>query len=141
MTKAKTKKDAKAAELIDRYIADRPDWRGKMLAKIRRVFLTAAPGIVEEWKWMGSPVWSHTGLIAVANAHKDKVKVTFSSGASLPDPKKLFNAGLGGNKWRAIDLYEGDKIDEAAWKALIRSAVKLNTERSKVRHQSTSRRR
>lgn len=131
MTKARSKGDTKASELITKYIADRPDWRGKMLARIRQVFLKAAPGIVEEWKWMGSPVWSHTGMIAVANAHKDKVKVTFSSGASLPDPKKVFNAGLGGNKWRAIDLEEGDKLNEAALKALIKSAIRFNLSRKK----------
>ena len=82
--------------------------------------------IIEEWKWMGSPVWSRDGIIAVGNAHKDKVKLTFSQGAKLPDPDKLFNAGLGGNAWRAIDLFEGDKINERALKNLVRAAVDYN---------------
>ncbi len=126
MKKATAKDDASASERITRYIADLPDWRGKTLAKIRKCFRDADSGIVEEWKWMGSPVWSHTGIIAVGNAHKDKVKLTFDKGAHLPDPDKLFNNGLGGNKWRAIDIYENDRVDEAALKDLIRSAVAFN---------------
>ncbi len=114
------------SELIDKLIADHADWRGKMLANIRKVIHAADPEIVEEWKWMGSPCWSHEGLICVANAHKDKVKVTFSQGASLPDPDKLFNNGLDGNRWRAIDLYEGDRINERALKNMIRAAVDHN---------------
>jgi hypothetical protein len=130
--KAKPKGEASASEKIDDYISDRPDWRGKMLAKIRKVFLAADKAVIEEWKWMGSPVWSHpTGQIAVANAHKDKVKVTFTNGAALPDPKKVFNAGLGGNKWRAIDVSEGDKLDEAGLKGLVKAAIAFNTARSK----------
>ena len=95
------------SERIDQLIAALTDWRGKTLASIRKSILEADREIIEEWKWMGSPVWSHDGIIAVGNAHKDKVKLTFSHGASLPDPDKLFNAGLGGNAWRAIDLFEG----------------------------------
>ncbi len=114
------------SELIDEYIAGFPDWRGKMLASLRRVIRNADPKIIEEWKWMGSPVWSRNGLILVANAHKDKVKLTFAQGASLPDPDKLFNAGLKGNKWRAIDLFEGNKIKKLQLTALINSAVALN---------------
>ncbi len=114
------------SELIDKLIADPADWRGKMLAKIRIIILDADPEIIEEWKWMGSPCWYHDGLICVSNAHKDKVKLTFSQGASLPDPDKLFNAGLGGNKWRAIDFHEGDKIDERALKNMIRAAADCN---------------
>jgi hypothetical protein len=113
--------------LIDKYIADLADWRGKMLADLRNIIHDADPEIIEEWKWMGSPCWSHDGLILVANAHKDKVKLTFSQGASLPDPDKIFNAGLEGNKWRAIDLYEDDRINESALKNIIRAAVVLNT--------------
>jgi hypothetical protein len=129
---AKPKGDASASTQIDNYIADRPDWRGKMLAKIRKVFLGADRAIIEEWKWMGSPVWSHpSGQIAVANAHKDKVKVTFTNGAALPDPKKVFNAGLGGGKWRAIDLTEGDKLDEAGLKGLVKAAIDFNLARKK----------
>ena len=116
----------KPSEQIDELIAGLNDWRGKMLANLRKIIHDADPKIIEEWKWMGSPCWSHDGLICVANAHKDKVKLTFSQGASLPDPDKLFNAGLGGNKWRAIDLYEGDKINERSLEGLIRSAVAHN---------------
>jgi hypothetical protein len=114
------------SELIDRQIADLADWRGKTLANLRKIILDADPEIIEEWKWMGSPCWSHDGLICVANAHKDKVKVTFAQGASLPDPDKLFNNGLGGNKWRAIDLKEGDKINASALKNMILAAVDCN---------------
>jgi hypothetical protein len=115
-----------ASALIDELIAELTDWRGKTLASIRKSILEADRGILEEWKWMGSPVWSLDGMIAVGNAHKDKVKLTFSHGASLPDPHKLFNAGLGGNAWRAIDFFEGDKINERALKNLVRDAVDYN---------------
>ena len=115
-----------ASVLIDEMIKELRDWRGKMLAKVRTIMHEADPEIIEEWKWMGSPVWSHDGMIAVGNAHKDKVKLTFAHGASLPDPEKLFNAGLGGNAWRAIDLFEGDKINERALKNLVRAAVDYN---------------
>jgi hypothetical protein len=115
-----------ASALIDEKIAKLTDWRGKTLAKVREIICQAGPEIVEEWKWMGSPVWSHHGIIAVGNAHKDKVKLTFSHGASLPDPDKLFNAGLGGNAWRAIDFFEGDTINERALKNLVRAAVDYN---------------
>jgi hypothetical protein len=118
-----------ASALIDEKIRELGDWRGKTLAKVRDIIHQADPEIVEEWKWMGSPVWSRDGIIAVGNAHKDKVKLTFSHGARLPDPDKLFNAGLGGGTWRAIDLFEGDKIKESALKNLIRDAVALNLER------------
>jgi len=114
------------SESIDELIAGLTDWRRKTLASLRKSILDADPGIIEEWKWMGSPVWSRDGMIAVGNAHKDKVKLTFSHGASLPDPDKLFNAGLGGNAWRAIDLFEGDKINERALKNLVRAAVEYN---------------
>ncbi len=126
MPRAKSKGDATASELISRYIEDHADWRGEMLARIRKIFIEADPAMVEDWKWMGSPVWSRGGQIAVANAHKDKVKVTFARGAHLADPKKLFNAGLDGKQWRAIDLHEGDELDESALKALIRSAIDYN---------------
>ncbi|MGP0020741.1 MAG: DUF1801 domain-containing protein [Candidatus Sulfotelmatobacter sp.] len=115
-----------ASALIDQLIARLPDWRGKTLATLRKSILEADREIIEEWKWMGSPVWSRDGIIAVGNAHKDKVKLTFANGAKLPDPEKLFNAGLGGNAWRAIDLFEGDKINERALKTLVRDAVAYN---------------
>jgi hypothetical protein len=120
-----------ASERIDQLIAGLADWRGKMLGSVRRSILGADPKIIEEWKWMGSPVWSRDGIIAVGNAHKDKVKLTFANGAMLRDPAKLFNAGLGGNRWRAIDLFEGDKINERALKSLIRAAVDFNQSKAK----------
>ena len=114
------------SERIDQLIAGLTDWRGKTLASIRKNILEADRQIIEEWKWMGSPVWSRDRMIAVGNAHKDKVKLTFSRGASLPDPDKLFNAGFKGNTWRAIDLFEGDKINERALKNLVRAAIDYN---------------
>jgi len=114
------------SERIDRLIAGLTDWRGKTLASVRKTILEADREIIEEWKWMGSPVWSRDGMIAVGNAHKDKVKLTFSHGASLADPDMLFNAGFGGNTWRAIDFFEGDKINERALKNLVRAAVEYN---------------
>lgn len=114
------------SERIDQLIAELTDWRGKTFASIRKSILKADREIIEEWKWRGSPVWSHNGIIAVANAHKDKVKLTFSHGANLPDPDKLFNAGLAGNAWRAIDFFEGDEINERALKNLVRAAVDYN---------------
>ena len=116
----------KSSERIDHLIARLTDWRGKTLASARKTILEADREIIEEWKWMGSPVWARDGMIAVGNAHKDKVKLTFSHGARLPDPDKLFNAGLGGNAWRAIDLFEGDKINVRALKNLVRAAVDYN---------------
>jgi hypothetical protein len=115
-----------ASALIDELIAELTDWRGKTLASIRKSILEADREIIEEWKWMGSPVWSRDGIIAVGNAHRDKVKLTFSHGASLTDPDKLFNAGLGGNAWRAIDCFEGDEINERALENLVRAAVDYN---------------
>ena len=119
------------SERIDQLIAELTDWRGKTFAGIRKSIREADREIIEEWKWMGSPVWSRDGIIAVGNAHKDKVKLTFASGASLPDPDKLFNAGLGGKVWRAIDLFEGDRINERALKNLVRAAVDYNQIKSK----------
>jgi hypothetical protein len=119
-----------ASKRIDKKIADLSDWRGERLAEIRTLIHEVDPDVVEEWKWMGTPVWSREGMYALANAHKDKVKLTFFHGAELPDPKKLFNAGLKGNTWRAIDFREGDKIDETALKALLGEAVAYNTKHS-----------
>jgi hypothetical protein len=115
-----------AQQRIDGLIAGLTDWRGATLASLRKVILSADKAIAEEWKWMGSPVWSRDGIIAVGNAHKDKVKLTFAHGAVLDDPKRLFNAGFGGKVWRAIDLFEGDKIDGPALKALVRAAIAHN---------------
>jgi len=114
------------SQRIDELIAKLTDWRGETLASLRRSILAADPEIIEEWKWMGSPVWSRDGIIAVGNAHKDKVKLTFAHGARLPDPDRLFNAGLKGNAWRAIDLFEGDKMNERALKNLVRAAIDYN---------------
>jgi hypothetical protein len=114
------------SERIDQLIAGLTDWRGKTFAGIRKSILEADEEIIEEWKWMGSPVWSRDGIIAVANAHKGKVKLTFDHGARLPDPDRLFNAGLEGNQRRAIDFFEGDKINERALKNLVRAAVAHN---------------
>ena len=118
-------------ELIDQLIAGLTDWRGKTFAGIRKCILAADPEITEDWKWMGSPVWYRDGMIAVANAHKGKVKLTFLHGANLPDPDTLFNAGLEGNARRAIDFLEGDTIDEPALKKLVRAAIDYNRGKSK----------
>lgn len=115
-----------ASQRIDELIAGLRDWRGETLASVRNVILEVDAEIIEEWKWMGSPVWSHNGIIAVGNAHKDKVKLTFAHGAALADPDKLFNAGLGGNVWRAIDLFEGDTLSARALKNLVLAAVDYN---------------
>jgi hypothetical protein len=127
------------SENIDQLIAKLTDWRGKTLASIRKSILGADPEISEEWKWMGSPVWSRDGIIVVGNAHKEKVKLTFAHGAKLPDPDKLFNAGLEGSRWRAIDLFEGDKIDGRALKNLIRAAIYYNQSKSKKKAPAATR--
>ncbi|KFL54964.1 hypothetical protein JM78_07720 [Burkholderia pyrrocinia] len=118
--------DLQPSERIDALIAGIADWRGPLFADLRQTILAADDGIVEEWKWMGSPVWSRDGMIAVANAHKGKVKLTFMHGAHLPDPGGLFNDGLDGNARRAIDFFEGDRIDKRALKNLVRAAIEYN---------------
>ncbi|WP_223643576.1 DUF1801 domain-containing protein [Corallococcus sp. EGB] len=117
-----------ASALIDQRIQDLGDWRGKTLAKVRALIHAADPDVVEEWKWMGTPVWSHDGILCTGESYKSAVKLTFLKGAALPDPAGLFNSSLDGNVRRAIDIHEGDKINEAAFKALIRAAVVLNLE-------------
>ncbi|MBV8774428.1 MAG: DUF1801 domain-containing protein [Deltaproteobacteria bacterium] len=114
------------SQLIDARINELSDWRGEMLSKLRRLIKQADPQVVEEWKWRGVPVWSHDGLICTGETYKSVVKLTFLKGAKLKDPKRLFNASLEGNARRAIDLHEGDQLDEAAFKALIREAAALN---------------
>jgi hypothetical protein len=116
-----------AAELISKRIADLADWRGKTLARMRKLIQQADPGVVEEWKWMGTPVWSHDGIICTGESYKSVVKLTFAKGASLKDPARLFNASLDGNVRRAIDIHEGDQVDAAAFKALVRKAIALNS--------------
>jgi hypothetical protein len=117
------------SELIDARIKELGDWRGEMLAEIRKVVKQADPDVVEEWKWRGVPVWYHDGMICTGETHKNVVKMTFAKGASLDDPTGLFNSSLDGNTRRAIDFHEGDKVDEKALKALLRAAIKLNTSR------------
>jgi len=119
------------SEKIDQLIASITDWRSKIFVAVRKTILEADKDIVEEWKWMGSPVWSRDGIIAVANAHKGKVKLTFDCGARLADPDRLFNAGLEGNQRRAIDFFEGDKINQRALKALVRAAIEYNQAKKK----------
>jgi hypothetical protein len=115
------------SQLIDARIEELDDWRGEALARIRDLVRQADPEVVEEWKWRGVPVWSHAGMICTGETYKNHVKMTFAKGASLEDPSGLFNSSLEGNVRRAIDLHEGDEIDEKALKALIRAAVALNT--------------
>jgi hypothetical protein len=114
------------SQLIDARIAELGDWRGETLARVRRLIKEADPDVVEEWKWRGVPVWSHAGIVCTGETYKSVVKLTFARGAALEDPSRLFNASLDGNARRAIDLHEGDTIDEEALKALVRAAVALN---------------
>jgi hypothetical protein len=116
-----------ASELISQRIADLGDWRGETLKRMRKLIQQADPDVVEEWKWMGTPVWSHDGIICTGESYKDKIKLTFAKGASLKDPARLFNSSLDGNARRAIDILEGKTVEEAAFKALIRQAVALNS--------------
>jgi hypothetical protein len=115
-----------ASAFIDAKIKELADWRGKTLAKVREIIHQADPEVVEEWKWMGTPVWSHGGIVCTGETYKSVVKMTFARGAALEDPAGLFNSSLEGNVRRAIDIHEGDKVDEAALKDLIRAAVALN---------------
>ena len=114
------------SDLIDRRIAELGDWRGETLARVRRLIHDAVPGVEETWKWRGVPVWEKHGILTTGETYKDKVKLTFARGASLEDPKKLFNSSLEGNARRALDLFEGDALDEAAFKALVREAAEAN---------------
>lgn len=123
----KGEEEASPSQLIDARIKTLSDWRGEMLARVRALIKQAEPEIVEEWKWRGVPVWSHAGIICTGETYKSVVKLTFAKGAALDDPSGLFNASLEGNTRRAIDIHEGDKIDEKALKALIRAAAALNT--------------
>ena len=114
------------SDLIDRRIAELGDWRGETLARVRRLIHEAVPGVEETWKWRGVPVWEKDGILTTGETYKDKVKLTFARGASLEDSKKLFNSSLEGNARRALDLFEGDTLDEAAFKALVREAAEAN---------------
>jgi hypothetical protein len=126
-TSGSSSKGESPSRLIDARIEELDDWRGETLSKLRALIKKADPAVVEEWKWRGVPVWSHNGLICTGETYKNVVKLTFFKGARMKDPKKLFNSSLEGNARRAIDFHEGDKVDEAAFKALIREAVTLNT--------------
>jgi hypothetical protein len=125
----KAVQESSASALIDRRIIDLGDWRGEMLAKIREIIRHTVPEVIEEWKWMGTPVWSHGGIICTGETYKNAVKLTFAKGASLVDPAGLFNSSLEGNVRRAIDIHEGDKINVKALRELIRAAVALNLEK------------
>ena len=120
------KRNMKPSERIDQYIAGIADWRGKVLATIRRIMLEADPAVTEDFKWMGTPVWYCDGMVSLANPHKGKVKLTFAHGARFPDPAKLFNAGLEGNEWRAIDFFERNRLDETTLRRLVKTAIAYN---------------
>lgn len=121
-----------ASALIDQRITDLGDWRGKALARMRKLIKEADPDVVEEWKW-GGPVWSHDGIICTGESYKDKIKLTFAKGASLKDPTEVFNSSLEGNARRALDIFEGDEVDANAFKAIIRAAVALNSSGAKAK--------
>ena len=122
-----------ASELISKRIAELGDWRGETLARMRKLIHEADPEVVEEWKWMGTPVWEHAGILCTGESYKAVVKLTFAKGASLKDPKKLFNSSLEGNMRRAIDIHEGEQVDATAFKALIQAAIALNTQAKKAK--------
>jgi hypothetical protein len=126
MKNSSARQDQPASELISNKIAELGDWRGKTLGRMRKLIGEADPDVVEEWKWRGTPVWSHDGIICTGETYKDKVKLTFAKGASLKDPARLFNSSLDGNVRRAIDIHEGEVIDGSSFKALVRQAVALN---------------
>ncbi|MDM0020311.1 DUF1801 domain-containing protein [Variovorax saccharolyticus] len=127
MTQSDKNPGQSASELISRRIAELGDWRGQTLGRMRKLIHEAVPEVVEEWKWMGTPVWSHDGILCTGESYKDKVKLTFAKGAALKDPSHLFNASLDGNVRRAIDIHEADEVDEPAFKALMREAAALNS--------------
>jgi len=133
MPKSGSTEGQTASELIDKRITELGDWRGETLSRMRKLIKEADPDVVEEWKWMGTPIWSHDGIICTGESYKSIVKLTFFKGASLKDPARLFNSSLDGNARRAIDLHEGEKVDAGAFKALIRAAVALNTSGGKAR--------
>ena len=126
------------SQLIDQRIADLDDWRGKTLAKIRALIKQAEPEVVEEWKWRGVPVWYRDGMLCTGETYKSHVKVTFAKGASLEDPKGVFNNGLDSRVRRAIDIHEGEKLDEAGFKGLVKAAVALNQSKAAARKRRTS---
>lgn len=126
MKKPDADQEQSASELISEKIATLGGWRGQTLARMRKLITEAVPDVIETWKWMGTPVWEHNGILCTGESYKDKVKLTFAKGASLKDPTSLFNSSLDGNARRALDIFEGQEVDETAFKALIREAVTLN---------------
>ena len=137
MKKSGSTEGQSASELIDKRIAELGDWRGETLSRMRKLIKQADPDVLEEWKWMGTPVWEHDGIICTGESYKAIVKLTFAKGASLKDPAKLFNSSLDGKVRRAIDIHEGEKVDPGAFKALIRAAVALNTSVGKAKPRRT----
>jgi len=137
MKKSRSTERQSASKLIAKRIAELGDWRGETLSRMRKLIKEADPDVVEEWKWMGTPVWSHDGIICTGESYKSIVKLTFAKGASLKDPAKLFNSSLDGNARRAIDIHEGEEVDAGGFKALIRAAVALNTSRGETRRKRT----
>jgi hypothetical protein len=133
MKKASASQGESPSELISKRIAEFPDWRGETLGRMRKLIKEADPDVVEEWKWMGTPVWEHDGIICTGETYKSVVKLTFAKGASLKDPAKLFNSSLEGNVRRAIDIHEGEEINEGAFKSLIKAAVAANTSAKKAK--------
>lgn len=127
MRKSSTSAGQSASEKISKRIAELGDWRGNALARMRKLIKDADPDVVEEWKWMGTPIWSHDGIICTGESYKQYIKLTFAKGASLKDPARLFNSSLEGNVRRAIDIYEGEKVDEKAFKALVLQAIAVNS--------------
>ena len=140
MKKSAASQGQSASELISQRITELADWRGKTLGRMRKLIKQADPDVVEEWKWMGTPVWSHDGIICTGESYKSVVKLTFAKGASLKDPARLFNSSLDGNVRRAIDIKEGEEVDEAAFKELVRQAIALNSSgKSKTAKSKTAR--
>jgi hypothetical protein len=133
MKKSDSPEGQPASELIDKRIADLADWRGETLSRMRKLIKEADPDVVEEWKWMGTPTWSHDGIVCTGESYKSVVKLTFAKGASLQDPRKLFNSSLDGNVRRAIDIHEGEQVDASAFKALILAAIAVNTANGKAK--------
>jgi hypothetical protein len=139
MKKSSSEQGTSPSKRIDQRIAELADWRGETLSRMRALIKDADPGVVEEWKWMGTPVWSHDGIICTGESYKSIVKLTFAKGAALDDPAKLFNSSLEGNVRRAIDIREKEKVDARAFKGLVRAAVALNTSRAKSKRKKQGR--
>ena len=138
MKKSDAGQGQSASELISQRIAELGDWRGETLGRMRQLITEADPDVVEEWKWMGTPVWSHDGIICTGESYKNYVKLTFAKGAALSDPARLFNSSLDGNVRRALDIHEGEAVDEAAFKALVRQAIDLNSSKAKASKKAKS---